>query len=68
MYQCQLNFEMVCVTSVLDISQQHLNHANLLEQCLYVDFMISLPHEDGSKVKKILTLEVYFIVFVMTMC
>lgn len=58
---------MVCATSVLDISQQHLNHVNLLVQCLYADFMIYLPHEDGSKVKKILTLEVYFIVFVMTM-
>ena len=64
MYRCQLNFAMLCVTSALGISLQHLNHPNLLVRSVYRfhvyfhlrlilhELSISLPHEDGSnKVK-----------------
>ena len=30
MYRCQLNFALFCATSALGISDQHLNHPNLL--------------------------------------
>ena len=30
MYRCQLNFAMFCITNVLGISWQHLNHPNFL--------------------------------------
>ena len=64
MYQCQLNFALFCVTSVLGISWQHLNHPNLLVRTvcrLHVYFHVPLilhelgiflPHDDGfSKVE-----------------
>ena len=64
MYRCQLNFALLCVTSELGISWQHLNHSNLLVRAVYRfhvyfhvrlilhDLDIPLPHEDGfSKVK-----------------
>ena len=64
MYQCQLNFDIFCVTSALGISLQHLYHPNLLISSVYRshvyfhirlilhDLGILLPHEDGfSKVK-----------------
>ena len=66
MYQFQLNFVIICVTSALGISWQHLNHLNLLVRSVYRfhvyfyirlilhELGISLPHEDGfNKVKNI---------------
>ena len=59
MYRCQLSFAMICVTSALGISWQHLNHPNLLVPAVYRfhvyfhirlilhELGISLPHEDG---------------------
>ena len=35
MYQCQLTFAMFCATSSLGISQQHLNHPNLILCSVY---------------------------------
>ena len=35
MYRCQLNSAMLCVTSTLGISWQHLNHPNLLVHSVY---------------------------------
>ena len=65
MYRCQLNFAIICATSALGISWQHLNHPNLLVRSVYRfdgyfhvrlilhDLDISLQHEYGSsKVKK----------------
>ena len=78
MYRCQLNFVMFCATSALGISWQHFSHPNLLVCTVYKfhvyfhvrlmlhDLGISLPHEDGFS-KKLLTLKVLVIVFVMTM-
>ena len=64
MYRCQLNFAIICATSALGISWQHLNHPNLLVRSVYRfhvyfhvrlilhELSIFLPHEDGfSKVK-----------------
>ena len=64
MYQFQLNFTLICATSALGISWQHLNHSNLLVGSVYRfhlyfhvrlilhDLGIPLPHEIGfSKVK-----------------
>ena len=59
MYQCQLNFAMFRATSALGISQQHLNHPNLLVNNVYRFHLyfhvriilhhlgISLPNKDG---------------------
>ena len=64
MYRCQLNFAIICATSALGISWQHLNHPNLLVRSVYrfhvyfhvrlifCDLGISLLPEDGfTKVK-----------------
>ena len=77
MYQCQLNFALFCVTSVLGISWQHLNHPNLLVRTvcrLHVYFHVPLIlHELGifyhmkmvSARLKMLTLRVHIAVSVM---
>ena len=73
MYQSQLNFALFCATSALGISQQHLNHPNLLVcsgyrfhvyfhvQLILLDLGIPLPHEDGfSKVKNAYVNSAYY--------
>ena len=73
MYRCQLNFALVCATSSLAISWQHLNHPNLLVcsvcrfhvyfhvQLILHDLGIPLPHEDGfSKVKNAYIKSAYY--------
>ena len=69
MYQCQLNLEMFCATSALDISWQHLNHPNLPVLNFYVRRIlhnsgISLPREDDVRLK-ILILKVHIPGFVI---
>ena len=76
MYQCQLNFDIFCVTSALGISLQHLYHPNLLVSSVYRshvyfhirlilhDLGILLPHEDGfSKVKNSYIQSAYYSVY-----
>ena len=73
MYRCQLNFAMLCATSALGISWQHLNHPSLLIHIVYRfhvyfhvqlilhELGISLPHEDGfSKVKNAYIKSAYY--------
>ena len=76
MSQCQLNFDMLCITSALGISWQHLNHPNLLLRSVYRlhvyfhtelilhELGISLPHEDGfSKVKNAYIKSEYYSIY-----
>ena len=73
MYGCQLNSAMLCVTSALGISWQHLNHPNLLVHIVYRfhvyfhvrlilhELGISLPNENGSsKVKNAYIKSAYY--------
>ena len=73
MCRCQLDFAILCATSALGISCQHLNHPNLLERSvcrfhvyfqvrlILHDLGISLPHEDGfSKVKNTYIKSAYY--------
>ena len=73
MYQCQLNFPLLCASSGLGISWQHLNHPNLLVRTVYRlhvyfhvrlilhDLGIPLRHEDGfSKVKNAYIKSAYY--------
>ena len=73
MCRCQLDFAILCATSALGISCQHLNHPNLLERSvcrfhvyfqvrlILHDLGISLPHEDGfSKVKNAYIKSAYY--------
>ena len=73
MYRFQLNFAMVCATSTLGISWQHLNHPNLLVRSVYIlhvyfhvrlilhDLGVSLPHENSfSKVNSSYTETAYY--------
>ena len=73
MCRCQLSFARFCITSVLGISWQHLNHPNLLVRSAYrlhVYFHVrlilyhlgfSLPHEDGfSNVKNACIKRAYY--------
>ena len=73
MYRFQLNFTMVCATSTLGISWQHLNHPNLLVRSVCIlhvyfhvqlilhDLGVSLPHENSfSKVNSSYTETAYY--------
>ena len=74
-YWYQLNFSMLCATSVLDISWQHLNHPDLKIRCVcWFSFYFQVPitvhhlvtplsHEDGfSKVKNTYIKCAYYII------